>query len=393
MKRKKTISIIEIVIPIFFILNQYNIGNLPLGLIVLIGTLVCHYFQCGKIKLYMPLVYLFGFMFLHDVIKVFIVPFNVGLWVERIVYFIFLLSIIEQVNEDNLHKVWRFVGIIAIIGIYIQSFQVYILHEPVSMIKIFPFLNSNSSNYLAEYMRPHSFFLEPAAYVTWILPLLYMSMERKKILFSVLISLSILLSTSSIGCFMTGIIWLYFAFSRKNENKKGLYKFSIFAILIIGVGLFFNLDIFSETINKLENISLNNTSNYVRIAFGIQLFSMLPIFYKVFGIPYSSIENYLRSGKVNLSLFGLNNDISYLGFVNAIGNCAINYGIFGLYFYLNLFYKLFKNIEKRYRCYLFLCFVSIFAQSVFWNSLFITQFSVLFGCAMKEKCKIVKWRN
>ncbi|ELC8425430.1 hypothetical protein [Clostridium perfringens] len=393
MKIKKSVSIMEIVIPFFYIINQYNIGTLPLGLVVLTGALIWHYFNHGKIIFYRPFILFFGFMIFHDIIKIVIVPFNVGLWVERLIYFIFLLSITEQVDEDNLYKVWRFVGIIAIIGIYIQSFQVYILNKPVTMIKIFPFLSSNSSNYLIEYMRPHSFFLEPAAYVTWILPLLCMCMERKKTIFSILISISILLSTSSIGCVMTGVIWLYYAFSGKGENKKGFYRFTIFAILIIGLAIFINADVFSETINKLTSISLNNTSNYVRIAFGIQLFISLPILYKFFGIPYGNIVSYLMSGNVDLAKFGLNTDISYLGFVNSISNCAILYGFFGLFFYMNFYYKLLKNINKRYRCFFIICFLSIFAQSVFWNSLFVTQFSVLLGCALRGNYKSIKWRR
>ena len=91
----------------------------------------------------------------------------------------------------------------AMAGIFYQSFQVYILGQSVSTINIFPFLQSNSENYLLGYDRPHSFFLEPAAYCTWILPFLCMCMKRKEHIWMVFISISILLSTSSTGILMT----------------------------------------------------------------------------------------------------------------------------------------------------------------------------------------------
>ena len=42
-----------------------------------------------------------------------------------------------------------------------------------------------------------------------------------------------------------------------------------------------------------------------------------------------NVENYMRSGEVALSKYKLSLNLSYLGFVNAIGNCMLIYGVFG----------------------------------------------------------------
>lgn len=386
---KKKISIIEIFIPIFYILNQYKVGNVSLGLIAMLFVILWTIFKTHRLCVPSPLLVLFGFMLLHDFIKVFIVSPNIFTWIERSIYLLFLSLIIRNVDRDNLYKVWKFVGIVAVIGLFYQSYQVYILGQPVSMIKIIPFGTSESANYLHEYMRPHSFFLEPAAYATWILPLLYMVMARGKIFFAMLISISVMLSTSSTGLIMVGIIWLYFSFINVNEKghrRNGLILVSVF---IIGIGAFTSLGIFDASLEKITNISLNNTSNSTRLILGFQLFAHAPMEYKIMGIPFDSVEAYLKSGVVNLSIYGLSLSTSYLGFVNAIGNCLLMYGIFGAFFYLRLFYKYFLRADKSLKCYVLLCFLAILGQSVFWNSLFVTQMAVILGCMEKPECKVI----
>lgn len=388
----KQLPIIEIGIPLIYVLSPYNIGGVSLSTILMLFIILNQYLKYNFCNLYLPLVHLFAFMFVHDICKMMVAGFNVGLWVERGIYLVFLLSIIGDVDEEKLYRIWKIIGIAAMMGMFIQAFQVYILHEPVSMIKLLPFLQSDSENYISEYMRPHSFFLEPAAYGTWILPLLCMSLFRNKIVFGVLVSVSILLSTSSIGIALTGIVWLFFIIVKKKNEETVSSRLIILTILMIGISVFVNMDIFADSLYKITNISINNTSNYVRLAFGFQLFLSLPFTYKIFGIPYANIETYLRSGKVNLWLFNLDIETKYLGFVNAIGNCMVTYGIFGLFFYLRLFWRLFRDIESEYYSILLITFISIFAQSVFWNGLFVTQFAVLLGCALKKDMKRMIWR-
>ena len=157
----------------------------------------------------------------------------------------------------------------------------------------------------------------------------------------------------------------------------------IVGILIIGIGALSNLSVFAIALNKLTNISIADTSNSVRLILGFQLFLAAPFIYKILGIPYMNVENYMRSGEVALSKYRLNLNISYLGFVNSIGNCMLVYGIFGLFLYLKLFWNIWKESDLYSKCYVLTCLISIFGQSVFWNSLFVTQFAVML-CFVNE---------
>lgn len=376
-RRKKKISLMEIFIPLFCLINQYEIAGLHLGLICVIAVVALYFLKYREFYLYKPLFIFFLFMIVHDFFRMSITGFNTGIWVERVLYLLILSSIYKKVDEENLFRVWKIIGIIVIAGIFYQSFQVYILGQSVSTINIFPFLHSNSENYLLGYDRPHSFFLEPAAYCTWILPLLCMCMKRKKHIWMVFISISILLSTSSTGILMTGVIWLFYAFVSAGSDGKYFNSLMIVGVLIIGIGAFSNLSIFSTAFNKLTNISVTNTSNSVRLVLGFQLFWATPLIYKVLGIPYMNVENYMRSGKVVLSKYKLSLNLSYLGFVNAVGNCMLIYGVFGLLLYLKLYLNIWKESDLYSKCYVLTCIISIFGQSVFWNSLFVTQFAVM----------------
>ena len=376
-RQNKKISVMEIFIPLFCLINQYEIAGFHLGLICAIAAVTVCFVKYKEFYVYKPLFVLFLFMIVHDSFRMFITEFNIGLWVERILYLLILSCIYKKVDEEKLFKVWKIMGIIVMIGIFFQSIQIYLLKQSVSTINIFPFLKSNSENYLLVYDRPHSFFLEPAAYCTWILPLLCMCMKRKKNIWMVFISISILLSTSSTGILMTGIIWLFYAFVSARSEGKYFNSLMIVGVLIIGIGAFSNLSVFSTALSKLTNISLTNTSNSVRLVLGFQLFFAAPLVYKVLGVPYMNVEKYMRSGEVVLSDYRLSLNLSYLGFVNAIGNCMLIYGVCGLLLYLKLFWNIWKESDLYSKCYVLICIMSIFGQSVFWNSFFVTQFAVM----------------
>ncbi|EJZ70195.1 hypothetical protein [Lachnoanaerobaculum sp. OBRC5-5] len=376
-KHKKKISLVEFFIPLFCLINQYKIAGINLGLLCVITVVSIYFIRYREFYLYKPLFVFFIFMIIHDFFRMFITGFNSGLWIERTSYLLILSCIYKNNNEENLFRVWKLIGIIVMAGIFYQSFQVYILGQSVSTINIFPFLQSNSENYLLSYDRPHSFFLEPAVYSTWILPFLCMCMKRKKHIWMIFISISILLSTSSTGILMTGVIWIFYVFINFRNEKKYFNTLMIVGGLIIGIVAFLNLNIFSIALNKLINISVTNTSNSVRLVLGFQLFWATPIIYKFLGIPYMNVENYMRSGEVTLSKYKLSINLPYLGFVNAIGNCMLVYGIFGLFLYLKLFLNIWKESDLYSKCYVLTCIISIFGQSVFWNSLFVTQFAVM----------------
>lgn len=371
------IGMMEMFIPLFCIINQYKIFGIQIGLVAVIFITAFSILTNRNIYVYKPLFALFGFMLVHDVIKMFIVGINFGLWAERLCYLLLLSCIYKRVDEEKLFNIWKYIAIIVMVGMFIQSFQVYILGESVSTIRLIPLMKSGSSNYLLKYNRPHSFFFEPASYSTWMLPFLCMCMKKKKNIWLIVGSISVLLSTSSTGILLTGILWLFYSINMAISERKRSNSIMILGILLIGVGVFCYVPIFAVAVNKLTKISITDTSNSVRLILGYQLFWKAAPVYKLIGIPYINVEEYLRSGEVALSMYGLNLNISYLGFVNAIGNCLLVYGVFGLLLYLKLFHNIWKESNTYSKCYVLICFIGIFGQSVFWNGFFLMQFAVM----------------
>ena len=378
-------GLIETIIPLICICSPYNIGGISLSVILMLIGILYMLVRERRLLAYRPLLALFAFMLLHDFMKIAFVPMNAGLWLERIVYVIFLFTITSRVNYDKLYKSWSVLGFFAVLGLVYQSVQIYVLHTPVRMIHIFPFLSSASENYELAYLRPHSFFLEPASYVVWIIPLLCMLLDRGKMILAIIVTITVLLSTSSTGIVMVAVVWGCYAFALKGDTSKPVPRmFAIAGILLI-VGLFLNLEIFSYGINKLMNISIESTTNSVRLTLGYRLWWAAPLLYKVLGIPYANVESYLRNGGINLSRYYLTLNTSYLGYVNAIGNCMLMYGILGLFLYIRMYWKLWSDLDKRLRIYFLACVLSIFGQSVFWNTIFVMQFAIMLGCSTKAE--------
>lgn len=371
-------------IPLCVILGQYKLFGISLGLLMLSFSILYVVIKQRKILFYKPIFVFFIFMACHDLLKNFFTQVNVFLWIERIVFFVFLCCVIGNVDSEKLFRAWKNIGIIAMIGLYIQAVQVYIFGQSVGMIRLIPIGTSTAKNFTEEYMRPHSIFLEPASYATWMLPLLCMLIVRKRYVFAIVVTLSILLSSSSIGIMMTSFIWLYSVVKDLKYYNTRRTSLILITVLFVGVIAFTQMSVFSTSLEKLTSISSDNTSNYVRTSLGFDLYKDASVGSKIMGIPYQTVEAYLKQGEISLKDYGLSYDLSYLGFVNGLSSCMLYYGLIGLILFLYMYYLMFYNIDFKYKEYVLVCFMSLFAQSVFWNTVFVTQMAFILAFIDKE---------
>ena len=169
---------------------------------------------------------------------------------------------------------------------------------------------------------------------------------------------------------------------RQNLTLKNRIMLSFIAV---GVVAFFTLSIFSAGMEKIMNVSDSNTSDSTRLTLGFELYRDLEPHKKIMGISYDNVEAFLRSGSVNLRDYKISSKLEYLGFVNSISNALLNYGLIGALLYISMFYHFYTQISKEYRGYVLICFISIFAQSVFWNTLFIHQVAFMLISLESEK--------
>lgn len=376
-KQAGRIGLLEVFIPCFYILNQYQVGSVSLGLLTMILVIFLQLRKKREFILYKPLLFLTLFMIIHDLMKaLLLMNGNLGIlntWLERIVYFIFLMQCFNRVDEEWLYKVWKYIGILAMAGIFYQAFLVYVRGQSVQMIRILPLL-SDSISFTKVYPRPRSFFLEPAAYVTWILPLLYMALKRKKYVFSALVTFTILLSTSTTGVLMSIALWGLMIWNRKSISLKK--KIGMIILLIICLPFIFSLPVFQKTVEKISNTDF--TSN-LRVTAGIQIYKDADLSTKLFGIRYNSTKEYFLNEISDLEKYNMVKEATWLGFVNALAGSLLMYGILGGILYLYLFYRVLRDGVSEINPYLIICLISILGQGVFYNAFFVMQFAVLLG--------------
>ena len=345
--KRKELHILEYYLPLFYVLCQYNtmtLATFSAALIPTAAVVLIYFLQERRISIFRPLLYLVIFLLIHDLIKAFIVKPNINAWIERIIYLLMVFTACNNLSEDHLFKAWRFFGIIAMLGILYQTIMIYVVGQSVSMIRILPTAATDYKYFMLS-SRPSSFFLEPAAYSTWIMPLLFLSIKRGKLMLAAAVSLTILLSTSSLGILFALVLWICYILS-PDRHLKIAYRV-ILSICLFGAFIAFTqLEVFQTAFEKITNISTDNASNNARLLLGFEVYGTLSIPEKLLGISQSSILSYMLSGKIDLQAYGLSEATTWLGFVNAISNSLILYGVGGCALYLLTFLQILRRIKR-----------------------------------------------
>lgn len=391
----KEFPILELSIPLTYIFSQYYIGGttMPLGMVMTLFALAIHTLAhpITKIAVYKPLIILYSFMLVHDCLRLLFAPLAAG---QIIVYSIITVLIIystSSINEEKLYKIWSAIGILVMIGIAYQSLRVYIYHTPISMINLFPFLETSTVKATALSLRPCSVFLESASYCSWITPLLYLALKRKSMGFAVIISISMLLSTSAIGMLMLFFCWGYTLLFQNNGMNKGIRFVSVLFVILAFIYALFNVGIFSSSLGRLyqlqNELMYGGGSSYRRLIAGYKIYGELPFFSKLFGIPYQTVQQLLLSGAVDYTKYYISKMSNDFGYVNTISRCMIIYGAFGLLIFAFFIVRALKDIDSKHRLLLVLIIISMFTQSAFFNNIFLLQFSTLLGISQMNNCE------
>lgn len=367
-------------LPWYRVLGMYKIGSVSLSLLIFTPMLFVMVGSRKRLKFDKSLIMLYAVLMVVQVLQLFM-PENVASVTRNNMFTdtIFLLTIICAVNFVKLEefmKPYMFACGIFIAGLFYHVFQIYILHMPIGPITLFPELISDDNvASISDKMRPMSFFAEPQGYATFISIFLIIMLEEKKYVWAAIATLSILLSTSTEGLALVGIIWgLFTVFSNTSLSVKIITVVAI----AVGASYYMTLEFFEVGYNKLvdtefeENIRLVNAYNMLRnfefnqwwLGVGVSDNS----FYRAY-IASMGGEDAFKFVSSGLGVF-------------------VHYGIFvGIAFW----YFLFKKIVYRYKSvFIFsICLLVIpFAQSCFFSSnfvyIFVLYYLLLKYCVEKE---------
>lgn len=340
------IGLLELVFALTPILMGFMLGPFPLSVLIWLILIVLTIFRNKGIKTmnFRPLSFFVVYWALHQLVLLVITDVNFNLIISQIIYFAAVYFLYPSLNVNKLRGAMNLVAIIAILGLLYQWVDL-LRGNMIHPLEI-PGLTMEYE-YRSELLtlRPSSFFMEPAAYVSFMVCPLAFALIDRKYLWAGLIILTIFLTTSTTGIVLSFILLFVSLFSKRRVSIS-----SIIIVLILGGGMFYALrtfDAFEGGIEKLEN---TEASTNVRLSQGPRVVASMKSDELIFGVPYSTAYDYCKSGRMT--------DVLIYGesvYMSTFWDMILCYGIVGLALYLLIYIRLFKLSKLNWPLLVGLC--------------------------------------
>lgn len=369
--------VVSFFVPIIGLYCQYSLFINTIGLTLAFIISIFLILKSGMIWLNKP----FAFFSIFYIIRLginFFGPYAVFSqktlvdWLVIIIVSFCSLELARYIDQDVLFKVWNVIGYILILIILYQSFQCYVLGTPVSIVKIGP-VSSTDYVWNTVSLRPSACFTEPAMYAIYMAPLLHMNIYRKKYFQAVMISVSLILSTSTIG--IISVVVLFGADIILNKDISKRKKIVLTFLVIAGGFLAINATAFSTAFTKISNEMSGTSNSYVRVQWGYNTFSQLNWGEKIFGIMDQSIESLRLSGRIDPVVI---NKKMY-SYANTFQIVLITSGFIGVVLWGITHFKLFNAGDYRLKIFLVLQIVLMFGSKCFFSSIALIPYIYMFS--------------
>lgn len=291
------------------------------------------------------------------------------------------------VDQDIMFQVWRFIGICVFIAIVYQSIQINVLGQPAHLIKLLPVRLRMQVWYQAT-ARPAAFFTEPAVLSAYMSPLLHMSLYRRKFFFAALVTVTILLSTSTLGILTVAILWLHFIVA--NRNLTPLTRTLLLIVSVTLAVTVMSLPIFSSTFAKLIQEIEGTNNSYMRTMMGYDYFRQLTVPEQIFGIFEPNIRRLLLSGRISIPYFLALDQYNY---VNSIQQLLLTCGLLGVFALFWAYYHMLRTGSHQLRGYVFLQIILMFGGRMFFNSLSLIPFLFMLSLCDHSSQYVLRLRH
>lgn len=359
---------LELLLAFYPILSGYAYGALRLDLLVLLLLDIAAFVKTRKVYLFRPLLYLAAFVVLHEFVLFFFLEdmpvYHVNNLLSIVIFFSSVFIIVPALDFKKLQIAIGSVAVISVIGIVYHFFMLQTGREvhPIKL-PLLPDLSS-SARLFEEGNRPTSFYWEPAAFVTFMMIPLWLSLYKQKFVWAIMITVSMFLSTSSTGIFLSMLMLCIYAFSQKIRWR---YKLGM---LLVSVGLVYFLltsNLFEAGVSKIENIDIETNS---RLMNGPMLVAGMPLSHLLFGMPSSNVNDYYYlSGALKVHLIPTRAGTI---FVSTFWLVWAKFGIIGLFLLVNFYWMIIKRC-KALRPYSIVLVIALFSQGFMFSSIFVFQ--------------------
>ena len=367
-RRSNRNHILEMLIPFFGVFEPYKISIIPVTAIILFVIIVSRGRMNFKItKQTQPYLMFVGYMVLRDVLHMFFsVSDPIGTQFNRLLESVVLYALIfvacnNDFDEGILFRWWKIAGVIFGVGMLYHVFQLFVLGQEVYPISVIP--GYDIAHVAGETsLRPTSFFSEPAAYVVSMMPLLFLSLKRKSLKWSALSTFLIVVSTSTVGVILSAVLWMVFILSEKKSLRISVLYTSF---VVLFVALFLYLPVFSDTLQKLEDVSAGESTWGSRVKGPFQMIAAMNWGELPFGTDILDFKEFVFRNLDKIPVQSVPYQRVMSGddaFFNTIALIIFRYGIVGLFLYLRMFKGKLFNRRSEFNMYAIMMIVASFGQ-------------------------------
>ncbi len=371
------------------IFSSYEILGMSLTYVILGVYVIYTWIICGKRFILLDKSFLFFMMVLlvHEIIMIFVHSSDAKTIVNNIIGAVIAVAIVgtfsSGIDLEKLKKVYYIIAAIVSLGLLYHAFLVYGLGIPVTPIQLIPGLISHSTlQWEHSLMRPMSCFIEPQAYATFMIPAIFFLLNDKKMVWALAATVCVLLSTSSLGILMCGVMWLVVLV---DSDLSLQMKIIIVVFGIIFLVAVLKSNIFQFAFNKIENI---DTSSDARLSQGFIIYSQMPFRDQVLGIGKRSLVNYILNHNIYVPRMKYATDVGKWSYVTTIAGILIYYGLAGIFSFAIFVVGQIKKKDFMIKEFIVLLVAISFGQTILFNVYFVLFYVLLF-CLDKEKSRYI----
>lgn len=351
------IGALELVFAFYCILSGYGWGIVKGNILFLLIMAIIAYLRKKKNDIQLrEIKWLMIFVAIHESVLAFVINapgYMINNTISALLSCLFMFPIVKAIRMDKLIGAINCAAIVSIAGIVYH----YLIIRSGGTVTPIPFpllggVDANSRLY-EEGLRPTSFYWEPAAFVTYMMVPLFLSLKEKKYIWSAIIIASMFLSTSTTGITMSLLMLVCYVFTQKVSMKS---KTMITIIACAFIWMLFSTDLFSAGMDKIENTDIESASRTIN---GPAMVFNMPTLHLVTGMPAANpYDYYISGGFKSLDIIVKDDTI----FCSTIWLVLAKYGIIGILLFLWLYIKPLKT-SREILPYMVMLFASMFFQS------------------------------
>lgn len=334
----RDVGFLEFTFAITPMLGGFSLGSLPMSLVMWLLLIFIVYIKKGKLrpKNFMPLTIFIVYWIIHQFAIMFVDNVNFVGFIQQLIWFGAVYVLFPVLNLEKLRGAFNWVALISIAGLLYQWVIISAGGE-VGPLGI-PGLTMSDVRMEGVSVRPSSFYMEPAAYVAFMICPLALALIEKQYAWSIVIIISIFLTTSTTGVVASFILILTTLYGGSKQKW-----YSKLLLLAIGGVFFYGLtrfQVFENTMTKIDNTDLETN---VRVSQGPYVASTMVASEYPFGVAYSTAYNYCKSGRAG--------DVIFYGesvYMSTFWNILLLYGVVGLTLYLLVYWNLLRSSKQTF---------------------------------------------